>query len=88
MVSFSTPVGTGEGRAPSRRLSVSMHTLHAGGTTYAVYSYLHAHDLPTANGKDLTAVAGSGCAFDAIARKYDTAVGSEEWAMGTLLLRK
>ena len=63
----------------------------AGGTTYAVYSYMNAHNLPTASaGKDAESpeTSCSGCAFDAIARKYDQAVGSEEWAMGTTLLRK
>ena len=68
-----------------------------GGTTYAVYSYVSAHKLPTAPAtSDASAPAsapgsGSGpcqCAFDVIAGQYDTAVGSEEWSMGYPLLRK
>ena len=68
-----------------------------GGTTYAVYSYVSAHKLPTAPAtSDASAPAsapgsGSGpcqCAFDVIAGQYDTVVGSEEWSMGYPLLRK
>lgn len=59
------------------------------GSAYGFYSYLAGHKLPTAQqaapGSEAGPARGT---FDAIAEKYDTAVGSEEWAMGTHHLRR
>lgn len=60
-----------------------------GGTTYGIYSYMSAHKIPSNTPSDNPDACGSGrSAFDAIADKYDAAVGSEEWGMGFPLLRK
>jgi hypothetical protein len=57
-----------------------------GGSAYAVYYYMSAHKLIQSRTRpdDLT----SSSVFDLIAESYDAAVGSEEWGMGTLFLRK
>ncbi len=53
-----------------------------GSATYAVYSYLNAHKLPTSTSQPGESTSEpSNCAFDVIADKYDKAVGSEEWSM-------
>lgn len=63
-----------------------------GATTFGFYSYLGAHKLPGEGeeGNEGVAEAGrpSAATYDMIARKYDGAVGSEEFSMGTPLLRK
>ncbi len=51
------------------------------GAAYGVYSYLKVHKLP----KDSETC---GTTFDAIADRYDQAIGAEEFSMGTSLLRK
>eukprot|EP00798_Chlamydomonas_sp_ICE-L_P023670 gene23670-9205_t len=61
-----------------------------GGTTYSTYWYAAAHKTPDEKKAGLlssaTATPGS-CAFDSLADRYDTTVGSEEMAMGYGLMR-
>ncbi|KAG1654359.1 hypothetical protein FOA52_011293 [Chlamydomonas sp. UWO 241] len=59
-----------------------------GASSYGAYSYLAAHKLGTENSDaSVTPPVGGATTYDTIARKYDDAVGSEEFSMGTPLLR-
>jgi methyltransferase OMS1 len=58
-----------------------------GASAYGFYRYLSAHKLST-DKEGSSDMHGGVHAFDLIADKYDAAVGSEEFSMGTPLLRR